>query len=186
MVSAVFLDRDGVINANIERDGRPVAPTSLEQFHLLPGVPEAVQKLKSAGFLIVVVTNQPDVRTGRTPLAVVEAMHAEIRKQMPVDAIKACYHVDADGCNCRKPKPGLIVDAAREFGVDLASSYVVGDRWRDTAAGKAAGCLTVFVDYGYEQDGPNQPDMIVKSLPEAVTHILDRIQGSANPVRTSQ
>jgi D-glycero-D-manno-heptose 1,7-bisphosphate phosphatase len=174
VVSAVFLDRDGVINANIVRNGRPFAPTALEQFHLLPGVHDAVQKLKSAGFLVIVVTNQPDVRTGRTPQEVVEAMHADIRRQMPVDAIRACYHVDADRCNCRKPKPGLIVDAAREFGVDLASSYVVGDRWRDTAAGKAAGCSTVFVDYGYEQDGPNHPDIVVRSLPEAAARILER------------
>ena len=181
VVSAIFLDRDGVINANILRDGRPVAPTTLEQFHLLPGVPEAVQMLKSAGFLVIVVTNQPDVRTGLTPLETVEAMHAEIRRQMPVDAIRACYHVDADRCNCRKPKPGLIVDAAREFGVDLASSYVVGDRWRDTAAGKAAGCLTVFVDYGYEQDGSNHPDIVVRSLPEAAARILDRKPVGVSP-----
>jgi D-glycero-D-manno-heptose 1,7-bisphosphate phosphatase len=172
VVSAVFLDRDGVINANIERAGRPVAPVTLDQFQLLPGVPEAVTRLKAAGFLVVVVTNQPDVATGRTPKSVVEAMHAEIRRQMPVDDIRICYHVDADQCACRKPKPGLLLEAAEQYGIDLGSSFMVGDRWRDTAAGKAAGCLTIFIDYSYEQDGPNQPDVVVRSLPEAVAHIL--------------
>jgi D-glycero-D-manno-heptose 1,7-bisphosphate phosphatase len=174
VVSAVFLDRDGVINANIERNGKPVAPTSLEQFQLLPGVEEAVARLKAAGYLVIVATNQPDVSTGLTPQSVVEAMHAEIRRRMPVDDIRVCYHVDKDQCTCRKPKPGLLLEAATAHGIDLATSYMVGDRWKDTEAGKAAGCLTVFVDFGYEQDGPNKPDIIVKSLPEAVTEILAR------------
>ena len=181
MVSAVFLDRDGVINANIERNGKPVAPTLLEQFQLLPGAENAVARLKAAGYLVIVATNQPDVSTGLTPKSVVEAMHAEIRRRMPVDDIKACFHVDKDQCSCRKPKPGLILEAAAEHGIDLATSYMVGDRWKDTAAGKAAGCLTVFVDFGYEQDGPNKPDIVVKSLPEAVNEILARQHVGAGP-----
>jgi D-glycero-D-manno-heptose 1,7-bisphosphate phosphatase len=175
VVKAVFLDRDGVINANIERNGKPVAPVTIEQFQLLPGVVEAAKRLKAAGYLLIVVTNQPDVASGRTPKATVEAMHAEIRRQLPVDDIKACYHLDRDQCGCRKPKPGLILEAAAQHGIDLASSFMVGDRWRDTAAGKAAGCLTIFVDCGYEQDGPNRPDMIARSLPDAVTQILARL-----------
>jgi D-glycero-D-manno-heptose 1,7-bisphosphate phosphatase len=174
VVSAVFLDRDGVINANIVRDGKPVAPVSLDQFQLLPGVVEAARRLKAAGYLLIVVTNQPDVANGLTPKATVEAMHAEIRRQMPVDDIKVCYHREADHCQCRKPKPGMLLEAASNYGADLASSFMVGDRWRDTAAGRAAGCLTIFVDYGYEQDGPNTPDMVARSLPDAVTQILAR------------
>lgn len=174
MVSAVFLDRDGVINANIERQGKPVAPVALDQFQLLPGVEEAVSRLKAAGYLVIVATNQPDVSTGLTPQSVVDAMHAEIRRRMPVDGIKVCYHTDKDQCTCRKPKPGLLLEAAAEYGIELSTSYMVGDRWKDTEAGKAAGCLTVFVDFGYVQDGPNTPDIVVKSLPEAVTEILAR------------
>jgi D-glycero-D-manno-heptose 1,7-bisphosphate phosphatase len=174
VVSAVFLDRDGVINANIQRDGKPVAPTSLDQFQLLPGVVEATQRLKAAGYLLIVATNQPDVANGLTSNAIVDAMHDEIRRQMPVDDIKVCYHREQDGCRCRKPKPGMLLEAAKDYGIDLASSYMVGDRWRDTEAGRAAGCLTIFVDYGYEQDGPNWPDMIAQSLPDAVTQILAR------------
>jgi D-glycero-D-manno-heptose 1,7-bisphosphate phosphatase len=174
VVSAVFLDRDGVINANIERNGKPVAPVALDQFRLLPGVEEAVSRLKAAGYLVIVATNQPDVSTGLTPQSVVEAMHAEIRQRMPIDEIKVCYHTDKDQCTCRKPKPGLLLEAAAQYGIDLLTSYMVGDRWKDTEAGRAAGCLTVFIDIGYEQDGPNSPDIVVKSLPEAVTEILAR------------
>jgi D-glycero-D-manno-heptose 1,7-bisphosphate phosphatase len=170
---AVFLDRDGVINANVERDGKPVAPRRLEDFNLLPGAVEAVQRLKAAGFLIVVVTNQPDVRTGHISMETMEAMHAELRKRMPVDDIKACFHVDSDSCDCRKPKPGMILDAAREHGIDLGKSYVVGDRWRDIEAGRSAGCLTILVDYSYEQDGPLRPTVTVRSLVEAAAVIID-------------
>jgi D-glycero-D-manno-heptose 1,7-bisphosphate phosphatase len=180
VVRAVFLDRDGVINANIQRDGRPVAPTSIEQFELLPGVDDAVRRLKAAGFLVVVVTNQPDIATGRTPRATVEAMHAVIRSRMPVDDIKVCVHTDADRCACRKPKPGMILQAAAEYGIDLAKSYVVGDRWRDIEAGRVAGCSTILVDYAYEQDGPCHPDKAVRSLPDAVSYILIQQPGASS------
>lgn len=187
VVRAVFLDRDGVINANVERDGKPVAPTSAKDFRILPGVEDAVAALKDAGFLIVVVTNQPDIGTGRTPLSELEAMHAEIKRRMPINAIKACFHVDADNCPCRKPKPGMITEAAAELNISLADSHVVGDRWRDVEAGRAAGCRTFFVDYGYPQDGPLHPDRTVHSLPEAARMILDELHaenplvGQANP-----
>jgi D-glycero-D-manno-heptose 1,7-bisphosphate phosphatase len=172
MVKAVFLDRDGVINANLERDGRPVAPTRLAEFCILPGVEDAARRLKSAGFLLVVVTNQPDVTNGLTPKATVEAMHAEVRRRLPVDDIAVCYHADRDNCACRKPKPGMILNAAQQHGIDLVASYLIGDRWGDIEAGRAAGCCTIFIDYGYPQDQPATPDKIVKSLAEAAEFIL--------------
>ena len=170
---AVFLDRDGVLNANIERNGRLVAPTTLAEFRLLPGVAEAVAQLKAAGFLTIVTTNQPDVATGRTALATVDAMHAILRAAMPLDAIKSCFHNDADKCACRKPLPGMLLEAAAELDIDLAGSFMVGDRWRDTKAGLAAGCRTIFVDYGHFQEAEHQPDHTVRSLPEAVSFILE-------------
>jgi D-glycero-D-manno-heptose 1,7-bisphosphate phosphatase len=172
MVKAVFLDRDGVINANLERHGKPVAPTTMAEFRILPGVVEATRRLKEAGFLLVVATNQPDVRNGITPMATMEAIHAEIRKLMPIDDIMICLHIDADNCACRKPKPGLLLDAARKHGIDLKSSYFVGDRWKDVNAGKAAGCRTIFIDYGYPQDQPAAPDHTVASLSEAAAIVL--------------
>ena len=171
---AVFLDRDGVINANLERDGKPVAPTTLEDFRFLPGVEDAVRRLKEAGYLVIVCTNQPDVATGRTLRATVEAMHDLVRAKLKVDDIKICFHTDADRCDCRKPKPGMILTAAQEYSIDLPRSYFVGDRWRDVAAGRSAGCLTIFVEHGFEQEGPNEPDHVVTSLSEAANLILER------------
>jgi D-glycero-D-manno-heptose 1,7-bisphosphate phosphatase len=170
--TAVFLDRDGVINENVLRDGKPVAPTQLAEFRLLPDVEKAVRRLKEAGYVVIVCTNQPDIATGRTSQTTLDAMHRLVREKLEVDDIKVCFHTDKDGCDCRKPKPGMLLAAAQQHGIDLSASYMVGDRWRDIAAGRAAGCTTIFVDYGYEQDGPNEPDHVSTSLPEAVEIIL--------------
>jgi D-glycero-D-manno-heptose 1,7-bisphosphate phosphatase len=174
MVSAVFLDRDGVINANMVREGKPVAPTSLADFRILPGAVEAVRRLKQAGYLIVVVTNQPDVANGLTSRETLAAMHANICELMPINEIMVCFHTAADNCACRKPKPGMILAAAKKYDIDLNSSYIVGDRWRDVLAGQAAGCGTIFVDYGFVQDQPAIADQTVKSLAEAAEFILKR------------
>jgi D-glycero-D-manno-heptose 1,7-bisphosphate phosphatase len=174
MVKAVFLDRDGVLNANLERDGKPVAPTTLDEFHIFPDAADAVRRLKDAGFLLVVVTNQPDVATGRTPKEAMEAMHDRIRALMPIDDFEICFHTNADNCACRKPKPGLLLQAAAKHGIDLSRSIMVGDRWRDVLAGQAAGCgRTIRVDHGLAEDQPSTPDATVTSLAEAVAYILD-------------
>ena len=173
-VRAVFLDRDGVLNENLVRNNRPYAPRRLEEFRLLPGVEDAVQRLKAAGFLTIVVTNQPDVADGITPRAIVDAMHAELQRHLSLDDIKICFHNNADRCTCRKPLPGMLFEAAAERGIDLTASYLVGDRWRDIKAGQAAGCHSIFIDYGFKQDEAVEPDAIVKSLPEAVAYILAR------------
>ena len=172
MKRAVFLDRDGVLNRSMVRNGRPYAPTSLEEFELLPGVIEAVRRLRTAGFLLIVVTNQPDVATGTVSAAVLDAIHEKLRAMLDLDAIKVCCHVDADGCLCRKPRPGMLLDAAREWSIDLSQSFMVGDRWRDVSAGKAARCTTIFVDYGYAERLVDAPDFVVTSLAEAVKIIL--------------
>jgi D-glycero-D-manno-heptose 1,7-bisphosphate phosphatase len=172
---AVFLDRDGVINRTFVRGGRPFAATTLAEFEFLPGVARAIAALKSEGFRVIVVTNQPDVGAGKVAREVVEAMNARVRSECQVDDIRVCYHTEADGCSCRKPKPGLLVDAARDWGVDLQSSYIVGDRWRDIGAGRAAGCRTVWIDYNYAEQKAEKPDIIVKSLVEASERILSEV-----------
>lgn len=169
---AVFLDRDGVISANVRRDGRPVAPTSLDDFRILPGVEVATRRLKKLGFVLVVVTNQPDIGAGRNTMATLEAMHGEMRRRLPLDDIKVCIHVDADHCDCRKPKPGMLLDAARERRIDLTRSIMIGDRWRDIEAGQAAGCSTILIDGDNDQEKPSTPHRIVRSLPEAVAYII--------------
>ena len=168
----MFLDRDGVINRAVLRDGKPYPPATLKEFELLPGVERATLALRKAGFLIIAVTNQPDVATGIQRREVVEAMHNTLRASGLCDDVKACYHTDADGCVCRKPKPGMLIEAAREWQIDLVRSFMVGDRWRDVAAGKAAGCYTFFIDYGYRERSADNPDAVVSSLEEASRLIL--------------
>lgn len=176
---AVFLDRDGVINKAIVRDGKPYPPESLAELEILPDVPDALARLRAAGFLNVVVTNQPDVATGKQQREVVEAIHKSLLSVLPIDAIKVCYHVEADGCECRKPKPGMLLEAARELAIDLRASYLVGDRWRDIAAAQAAGCAAFFVDLGYAEKSPDKPYVAVKSLPDAVDRFI--LTSARNP-----
>ena len=180
---AVFLDRDGVINRAIIRSGRPYAPLSLEEFEILPGSGEALQQLREAGYLNIVITNQPDVAAGTVPRSVVEAMHDALLKDLPIDAVKVCYHGDAEGCVCRKPKPGMLLEAARELRVNLGASFLVGDRWRDIAAGQAAGCACFFIDYQYSEKKPEKPYVAVNSLREAVSFILPSGGPSGYPQR---
>lgn len=173
---AVFLDRDGVINRAIVRDGKPYAARSLAELAILPGVASALERLRAAGFLNIVITNQPDVGANKIPREAVEAMHAQLLQTLPLDAVKVCYHVEADNCECRKPRPGMILQAAREHGIDVRESFLVGDRWRDVAAGQRAGCKSFFIDFGYAEKRPEPPYVSVKSLPEAAQLILQSKQ----------
>jgi len=172
---AVFLDRDGVLNRAVVRDGKPYPPDSVAALEILPGVPDALEDLKAAGFLLLVVTNQPDVAKGTQSRAVVETIHRRLRTELPLDAIFVCYHQDSDGCDCRKPAPGLLLEAAARYGLDLSFCFMVGDRWRDVDAGCRAGCQTIFLDRGYRERGPeNEPAARVGSLREAADWILER------------
>lgn len=171
---AVFLDRDGVLNRSEVRDGKPYAPRRLEDFRLLPGAARAVTELKAAGFVVVVVTNQPDVGHGLIAPETLEAMHARLRAVAPVDAVLVCPHRQDEDCACRKPKPSLIERAIRRFNIARELSYMVGDRWNDVVAGKAAGLYTFFLDRGYAERLVEVPDSTVKSLSEATMCILSQ------------
>lgn len=179
MKPAVFLDRDGVINRVFVREGRPYPPASLKELELLPGVQQAAADLRSAGFLIVVVTNQPDVAKGLQQKSVVESIHSKIEEQLTVDAFKVCYHQDQDGCSCRKPQPGMLLEAATQCSIDLQRSYMVGDRWRDVEAGKAAGCQTILVECGYDEKKAQNPGHVVSSLQDASAIILAEVAGNS-------
>jgi D-glycero-D-manno-heptose 1,7-bisphosphate phosphatase len=166
---AVFLDRDGVVNRAVVVDGRPYPPASLEQLELLPGVPDAIASFRKSGFRVIVVTNQPDVGTGRQAREVVQAMHDSLRECLTLDDIYACYHTDQHACACRKPKPGMLLDAAQKWAVQLQESFMVGDRWRDIEAGHRAGCKTILVqgEEAYREPAARNPNWIVRSLLEA-------------------
>ena len=172
MASAVFLDRDGVLVIPEFRDGRSFAPTRLDDYAFYPDAPAALSRLKAAGFKLVVVTNQPDVGKGLITEDVVTEMHDRLRKAMPVDAIKACFHPQSAGCECRKPKPGMLIEAATELQIDLTQSFMVGDRESDVEAGNAAGCRTVFIDLEYCEQRPTAPTFVVRSVAEAADCIL--------------
>jgi D-glycero-D-manno-heptose 1,7-bisphosphate phosphatase len=158
-----------VINRAVVRDGKPYPPSSLDELEILPGTAEALGSLKELGFVLIVVTNQPDVARGTQSRESVERMHAALLAQLPIDHVLTCYHDDADGCACRKPRPGLLLEAARRYGVELQKSFLVGDRWRDIDAGHAAGCRTVLIDYAYRERAPMlPPEAKVATLGEAV------------------
>ncbi len=175
MRRAVFLDRDGVINRAMVRNGKPYPPANITEVEILPGVFEALVALHDAGFMLIVVTNQPDVARGTTPLAVVEEINHYLENCLPIDEFRTCYHDGADGCDCRKPLPGALLAAAQQHGIDLGESYMVGDRWRDLEAGTRAGCTTIFIDYGYDEQQPESFTFSVKSLKDASTLILGEI-----------
>jgi D-glycero-D-manno-heptose 1,7-bisphosphate phosphatase len=170
---AVFLDRDGVLVVPEMRDGRSYAPRSLLAFSFYQDAAASLARLKAAGYLLVVVTNQPDVGNGLISLDTVNEMHRLMSQALPIDRIEMCPHSQSDACDCRKPKPGMLVNAARDGGIDLAASVMVGDRSSDVEAGRAAGCKTIFIDLGYVSElKPASPDFTVRSIAEAADVIL--------------
>ena len=172
---AVFFDRDGVLSQAILVDGRPHPPRDESELHLESGAAAVCRRLREAGVPMVVVTNQPDIARGTLSRETVDRLNALLKETLLLDAVYVCPHDDADACACRKPAPGMLLDAARDLGLDLARSVMVGDRWKDVQAGKAAGCATVFVDRGYRERRPEEPDLVVRELPEAVDWILARL-----------
>jgi D-glycero-D-manno-heptose 1,7-bisphosphate phosphatase len=171
---AVFLDRDGTLNVQLVRDGKPFAPERMEDFRLYEGVPEGCRALKEAGYALVVATNQPDVGRGTVKQEVIERMHAHLLELIPeIDRVEVCYD-PGKGENSlrRKPAPGMLLDAARDLGIDLSRSWMLGDRWRDVECGKAAGVRTVFIDFGYSDEVQSTADHNVKTFREGVDLIL--------------
>jgi D-glycero-D-manno-heptose 1,7-bisphosphate phosphatase len=172
---AVFLDRDGVINRPIIVNGKPYPPRTVADFEILPGVDQACSDLKRAGYLLVVATNQPDVGRNILTREVVESIHDTMAGRLPIDRVEVCYHAGAEfgvACECRKPKPGMLLNAAIALAIDLSRSFMVGDRWRDIDCGKRAGCKTVFIDWGYKEELREPPDFRAVNLTEAVRWIL--------------
>jgi D-glycero-D-manno-heptose 1,7-bisphosphate phosphatase len=174
MKKAVFLDRDGVINDCIVVDGKPYAPRTAEDFHINADIKE-LQRLKNLEYQLIIVTNQPDVANALVTRAFVDDLHARLRKAFPFDGIITCFHNAEADCECRKPKPGMLYEARDRFDIDLAGSYMIGDRWRDVLAGQAAGCSTIFLDHGYKEDTPTfHPDFVCGSFVSAIEWIESR------------
>jgi D-glycero-D-manno-heptose 1,7-bisphosphate phosphatase len=172
MVRAVFLDRDGVLNEAVVRDGKPYPPDNLAELVVTADAGNALGALRARGFRLVMVTNQPDIARGKTPRKTVEEINTYLSDLLSLDAVEVCDHDDWDGCDCRKPKPGMLTRAARRDGIALGESFMVGDRWRDIEAGRRAGCRTVLVGDGYSEGLKSPPDIAVATLSEAVGWIL--------------
>jgi len=184
---AIFLDRDGVLNRALIREGRPYPPQNINEVEILAGVPIALKLLKSAGFLLITVSNQPDVARGTLSRETVDAINSLLCAQLPIDHFVMCYHDNGDRCECRKPKPGMIISSASKFNIDLGKSYMIGDRWRDIVAGSVAGCKTVFLDYKYDEQRPESFNYITESLLEAAKLILSaEVSRNTGPYRVDE
>ena len=169
----LFLDRDGVLVVPEFRAGRSYAPTSLDTFSIYPDARSALDSAISAGFRIVVVTNQPDVGNGRIDRSIVEEMHDQLRKHLPIELIKTCFHRQDEGCECRKPCPGMLLEAASELDLDASQGFMVGDRASDVEAGLRAGCRCVFIDRFYTAErAPSGHCCTVTTLAEAIDWIV--------------
>ena len=170
-MKAVFLDRDGVINKTIFRMGKERAPYSLEEFQFIDGVVETVKELKKEGFLIIVVTNQPDVARGWVPLEQVNLVNDFVREHLAVDEIKVCFHTENDNCSCRKPEPGMLLEAGEKWKINFQESFMVGDRESDVVAGQRAGCKSILVGAHTYESLTIKPEHLCPSLREALDWI---------------
>jgi len=170
----VFLDRDGVINKVFFRDGKPSPPWRFIDFEIEPGVEQALRRLRAAGYKLFVVTNQPDLARGDLDTEDLRMMSDKLMATLDIDALKICPHDDRDDCACRKPRPGMLIELAREHDLALANSYMIGDTWKDTMAARAAGCKSITLDRPYNRE--HAADRRVADLSEAVELILEDSQ----------
>ncbi len=168
---AIFLDRDGVINKVVLRDGKPYSPRKLDEFVFNDGIREVVHKMKELGYKVFVASNQPDVARGEISQDTLDLMTQKMRFELPLDDVYICPHDDHHDCSCRKPKPGMLIQAAEKWRIDLRSSFLIGDTWKDIEAGKAAGCKAILLDAPYNQE--TGCDSRVQSLREAVALITN-------------
>lgn len=174
MIKAVFLDRDGVVNRAFVRNTVPTPPRTLDEVEILSGVKESILLLKQHNFEVVIVTNQPDAERGLVTRDSVNQINELLKVKLGVNHFYTCFHDDSDKCNCRKPEPGLILEAAQDLAIDVSRSFLVGDRWRDILAGQRAGCECFFIDYNYVDKPPSLPYTRVYSLNEATQMILEK------------
>ncbi len=172
---AVFFDRDGILNYAVVKDGKPYPPADADAMVLVDSAGTVLASLKARGYLLVCVTNQPDVARGIRSRENVLAMNQKVRDNLPLDDLLTCFHDNANACDCRKPKPGMLLNAARKWNIDLGQSWMVGDRASDVAAGRAAGCRTIFVNRHYSEKKPEPPaDFVCTELNEILAIIFSR------------
>ncbi len=169
---AIFLDRDGVINHSSVKDGKPYPPASLKDFVIYADAICALTELKQREFLLIIVTNQPDIGRGTQDIAIVNQMHQKIMSTLPVDHIEMETDEFSDSY---KPKPGMFLNAVKLFDINLSKSYMIGDRWRDIGAGMNAGCYkNILIDRDYSEDMVFKPDYVCYTLTQAKKYIIEQ------------
>lgn len=146
------MDRDGVINHMVRREGSLSSPRVFSEFCLMDGVSEAMAAFHAANYLLLVVTNQPEIARGLLPPGELLKMHTYITQALPIDDLRVCVHDDDDGCACRKPKPGMLLELAAKWNVDLKASFMIGDTWKDMEAGQKAQVTTCLLDRTYNKE----------------------------------
>jgi len=170
MKAAVFLERDGVINEAPIIDGHQSVPLHLDAFQVRPGLRKCLDRLKQAGFLIIVTTNQPGLANGALCRTELDLMHGMLLRALPIDDILMCPHAENDNCHCQKPEAGLFTEAAFKWNLDMDLCFVVSDKWQDAAAAHVAGCTSILIQSPF--NGVSHHDFIVSDLPAAVEKIL--------------
>jgi D-glycero-D-manno-heptose 1,7-bisphosphate phosphatase len=172
MHKAVFLDRDGVINRGFIVDGKSYAPRKIEDFKLLPFVIQSVEKLINNGFLVIVITNQPDIANGLLDIETLNLMHEKLITKLKLTDIYFCPHSKNENCECRKPKPGMIYSAVKKYKINISNSFLVGDRASDIEAANAIRCRSIFINRNYKEPKPFTQEKTVNSLKSATNYIL--------------
>jgi D-glycero-D-manno-heptose 1,7-bisphosphate phosphatase len=163
----VFLDRDGVINQSIIVNKKPFSPRTKSEFKFIPNIKNLISKIVELNFYTIIITNQPDIATAHLDEEMLKYFHDKIRRKIPITDIFVCRHISSQNCFCRKPKPGLILEAAKKYNIDLKKSYLIGDRWKDINAANEVGCHSIFIDYDYTEKLETKPNNHVKSMAEA-------------------
>jgi D-glycero-D-manno-heptose 1,7-bisphosphate phosphatase len=170
MKPAVFIERDGILNkAQVERQHQ-VSPLTMDQFHLNTQVAALLNELRAAGLLLIVTTNQPGLSRGYQSRRELDRMHQSLRATFPVDDLLVCPHEDSDRCPCRKPKPGLLIEAAHKWGIDLNRSFVISDKWQDAEVARRAGATSLLVQSPWLGDGHH--DFVLPDLSSLIDKLL--------------
>lgn len=171
MRSAVFFERDGVLNLVKEENGQQLIPSDFKDFRLNAKARVSVQRLKHAGYILLVITNQPGLSQGAQSRRELDRMHAHLERELLLDGVLICPHDANDQCPCRKPKAGLLKEAAFKWHLDLERSFVISDKWQDAQAAHVASCRSILLQSRW--NGSGHHDFIVPDLDSAVSKILE-------------
>ncbi len=168
---AFFFDRDGILNQSIIKNQKPYSPNIPNELKLNREFLPFIKNLKKKKFIIIVVTNQPDIKRGKMTKYSLKTINTKIKNFFLIDEIYVCIHDINDKCSCRKPKPGMLKKASKKWDIDLKKSFLVGDRFKDIQAGNSVGCTTIFIDYNYNETKPKSYDYKYKNISKMIKEI---------------